>query len=126
MRKPLTKKQDRIFEFIRKHVQDTGYPPTVREIGTDFGISEKGAYDHLNAIEKKGYIQAPPKKPRQSKFWSLCRKSCHKRRSKSLSLDELPLVSLYLLLKMLKVLYLYRGRSSRKIPVSRYVSTGKV
>ena len=64
MRKTLTKKQDQIFEFIRKHVQDTGYPPTVREIGADFGISEKGAYDHLNAIEKKGYIRRIPKKPR--------------------------------------------------------------
>jgi repressor LexA len=64
MRKPLTKKQDRVFEFIRKHVQDTGYPPTVREIGTNFRISEKGAYDHLNAIEKKGYIRRVPKKPR--------------------------------------------------------------
>ena len=62
MRKPLTKKQDRIFEFIRKHVQDTGYPPTVREIGMNFRISEKGAYDHLNAIEKKGYIRRVPKK----------------------------------------------------------------
>jgi repressor LexA len=64
MRKPLTRKQDRVFEFIRKHVQDTGYPPTVREIGMNFGISEKGAYDHLNAIEKKGYIRRVPKKPR--------------------------------------------------------------
>ena len=64
MRKSLTKKQDRIFEFLRKHVQDTGYPPTVREIGTAFGISEKGAHDHLNAIEKKGYIRRVPKKPR--------------------------------------------------------------
>jgi repressor LexA len=64
MRKPLTRKQDRVFEFIRKHVQDTGYPPTVREIGMNFGISEKGAYDHLNAIEKKGYIRRMPKKPR--------------------------------------------------------------
>lgn len=64
MRKPLTKKQNRIFEFVRKHVQDTGYPPTVREIGTQFRISEKGAHDHLNAIEKKGYIRRIPKKPR--------------------------------------------------------------
>ena len=64
MRKSLTKRQDRIFEFLRKHVQDTGYPPTVREIGTAFGISEKGAHDHLNAIEKKGYIRRAPKKPR--------------------------------------------------------------
>ena len=64
MRKPLTKKQERIFEFVRNHLQDTGYPPTVREIGTAFGISEKGAHDHLNAIEKKGYIRRVPKKPR--------------------------------------------------------------
>ena len=64
MRKPLTKKQDRIFEFVRKHLQDVGYPPTVREIGTAFKISEKGAHDHLNAIEKKGYIRRIPKKPR--------------------------------------------------------------
>ena len=64
MRKSLTKKQDRIFGFVRKHVQDIGYPPTVREIGMAFGISEKGAHDHLNAIEKKGYIRRIPKKPR--------------------------------------------------------------
>ena len=64
MRKSLTKKQDRIFGFVRKHVQDIGYPPTVREIGMAFGISEKGAHDHLNAIEKKGYIRRVPKKPR--------------------------------------------------------------
>ena len=64
MRKSLTKKQDRIFGFVRKHVQNIGYPPTVREIGMAFGISEKGAHDHLNAIEKKGYIRRIPKKPR--------------------------------------------------------------
>ena len=64
MRKPMTLKQERIFEFIRNHLQDTGYPPTVREIGTAFGISEKGAHDHLNAIEKKGYIRRTPRKPR--------------------------------------------------------------
>jgi repressor LexA len=64
VRKSLTKKQDRIFGFVRKHVQDIGYPPTVREIGMAFGISEKGAHDHLNAIEKKGYIRRVPKKPR--------------------------------------------------------------
>jgi repressor LexA len=64
MRKPLTKKQEKIFEFIRNHLQNAGYPPTVREIGAAFKISEKGAYDHLNAIEKKGYIKREPKKPR--------------------------------------------------------------
>ncbi|MCZ6681375.1 MAG: transcriptional repressor LexA [Candidatus Poribacteria bacterium] len=64
MRKPMTKKQERIFEFIRSYLQNAGYPPTVREIGSAFEISEKGAHDHLNAIEKKGYIRRAPRKPR--------------------------------------------------------------
>lgn len=64
MRKPLTQKQNQIFGFVKKHLQDIGYPPTVREIGTAFNISEKGAHDHLNALEKKGYIRRIPKKPR--------------------------------------------------------------
>lgn len=32
------------------------YPPTIREIGHHFGISVKGAYDHVKALEKKGVI----------------------------------------------------------------------
>ena len=64
MNKLLTKKQEKIFEFIREQLQNTGYPPTVREIGAAFGISEKGAHDHMNAIEKKGYIRRVPRKPR--------------------------------------------------------------
>jgi repressor LexA len=62
--KLLTKKQEKIFEFIREQLQNAGYPPTVREIGAAFGISEKGAHDHMNAIEKKGYIRRVPRKPR--------------------------------------------------------------
>ena len=64
MRKQLTKKQGKIFEFICEQLQNAGYPPTVREIGAAFGISEKGAHDHMNAIEKKGYIRRVPRKPR--------------------------------------------------------------
>jgi repressor LexA len=64
VRKPLTKKQEKIFDFIREQIHQFGYPPTVREVGTAFSISEKGAHDHLNAIEKKGYIKRAPGKPR--------------------------------------------------------------
>jgi repressor LexA len=64
MRKPLTEKQKKIFEFICYHLQDVGYPPTVREIGSAFGISEKAAHDHMNAVEKKGYIKRVRGKPR--------------------------------------------------------------
>lgn len=64
MRKPLTAKQQKILDFIINQIQDAGYPPTVREIGAAFKISEKGAHDHLIAVEKKGYIRRDPRKPR--------------------------------------------------------------
>ncbi len=51
-------------EYISYHLHKFGYPPTVREIGRAFGISEKAAHDYLNAIEKKGYIRRAPGKPR--------------------------------------------------------------
>ena len=64
MRKELTKRQQQILDFITDYVRDTGYPPTVREIAGSFDMSSKGAYDHLVAIEKKGYIKRDPTKPR--------------------------------------------------------------
>jgi repressor LexA len=60
----LTKKQETVLEYISYHLHKFGYPPTVREIGRAFGISEKAAHDYLNAIEKKGYIRRAPGKPR--------------------------------------------------------------
>ena len=64
MRKDLTIRQQKVLDFIINYIRETGYPPTVREIGNTFGISSKGAYDHLRAIEKKGYIKRDPSKPR--------------------------------------------------------------
>ena len=64
MRKELTNRQQKVLDFITNYLRDTGYPPTVREIAGEFKISSKGAYDHLIAIEKKGYIRRNPAKPR--------------------------------------------------------------
>lgn len=55
--KDLTDKQNSVFEFIAKAIREKGFPPTIREIGEQFGISAKGAYDHLKAIEKKGFLR---------------------------------------------------------------------
>ena len=63
-RKKLTDKQQKIFDFIRDAIRNEGYPPTVREIGDHFGITVKGAYDHIKAIEKKGFIQTEQNKSR--------------------------------------------------------------
>jgi len=52
----LTKKQARILEFVQKFLKDRGYPPTIREIGSNFRIGPRAAKEHLDAIEKKGFI----------------------------------------------------------------------
>ncbi|MYI99327.1 MAG: transcriptional repressor LexA, partial [Gemmatimonadetes bacterium] len=62
--KALTAKQQNVYDYIRRKVGRIGYPPSVREIAQQFGISTRAAYDHLRAIEKKGYIRRDPMKPR--------------------------------------------------------------
>lgn len=62
--KKLTEKQEKIFNFIKEKISDSGFPPTVREIGERFEITVKGAYDHVKAIEKKGYIKTEQNKSR--------------------------------------------------------------
>lgn len=53
----LTERQARILDWIESYIERTGFPPTLREIGTAFGIaSTNGVNDHLRALERKGYI----------------------------------------------------------------------
>ncbi len=53
----LTKRQKEIYEFLKDKIVNRGYGPTVREIGTHFGIrSPNGVMCHLKALEKKGLI----------------------------------------------------------------------
>ena len=61
----LTDRQREILEFITRSIGARGYPPTLREIGTHFGIrSTNGVNDHLRALEKKGYLQREDLKSR--------------------------------------------------------------
>ena len=54
----LTDRQRKVFDFIRDHIEDKGWPPTVREIGNHMGIaSPNGVKAHLLALEKKGWIE---------------------------------------------------------------------
>jgi repressor LexA len=53
----LTQRQDGILRFAVQFLLINGYPPTVREIGREFGIrSTNGVQDHLRALVRKGYI----------------------------------------------------------------------
>lgn len=57
MRPELTDRQQKILDFIVSAVQQRGFPPTLREISTEFGISStQGVRRHIDALEKKGYI----------------------------------------------------------------------
>ncbi len=62
--KQLTLKQEDILSFIKDSIREEGFPPTVREIGDHFSITVKGAYDHVKAIEKKGFIKMEQNKSR--------------------------------------------------------------
>lgn len=53
----LTDRQQKIYDYIKDRILNRGYGPTVREIGSKFGIrSPNGVMCHLKALEKKGLI----------------------------------------------------------------------
>ncbi|MBA6224326.1 MULTISPECIES: transcriptional repressor LexA [unclassified Colwellia] len=59
--RPLTPRQQQIFDLIREKISDTGMPPTRAEIATCFGFkSANAAEEHLKALAKKGYIEMLP------------------------------------------------------------------
>ena len=63
--RPLTQKQQRIFNFLNRYAEQRGFPPTMREIGEGVGLSNvRAVRGHLAAIEKKGYIAKDPDKAR--------------------------------------------------------------
>jgi len=55
--KGLTTRQREVFDFIRSFIRIKRYPPTIREIAVNFGFSVKGSYDHVKALQKKGFIR---------------------------------------------------------------------
>jgi site-specific DNA recombinase len=61
----LTKRQQEIFDFIRKYSAKYGYPPTVRDIGKAVGLaSSSTVHAHLANLEKLGLLRRDPSKPR--------------------------------------------------------------
>lgn len=57
MKNNITERQQKIYEFIRETLSARGIPPTMREIGEEFGIrSTNGVTKHLAALEQGGLI----------------------------------------------------------------------
>jgi repressor LexA len=61
----LTKRQQEIFDFIKRYSARHGYPPTVRDIGKAIGLtSSSTVHAHLANLEKLGLLRRDPTKPR--------------------------------------------------------------
>lgn len=58
MSRPLTPRQQNVYDFIIKTISDMGYPPTRAEISRALGFrSPNAAEEHLRALERKGVIR---------------------------------------------------------------------
>lgn len=57
-RQHLTARQQEIFDFVKKHIETTGMPPTRVEIAREIGFkSPNAAEEHLKALARKGFIE---------------------------------------------------------------------
>jgi len=61
----LTARQEQVLRFIREFTRANGYPPTVREIGSELELSSPSTvHVHLGNLERLGLIRRDPSKPR--------------------------------------------------------------
>ncbi len=61
----LTTQQARVLEAIKQIIQETGYPPSVRELGERLGLkSTATVHTHLRNLERKGFLKREAQKSR--------------------------------------------------------------
>jgi repressor LexA len=60
----LTPKQLRVLTFIRDYSHARGYAPTMQELADEFGISKVTVFEHIGALQKKGYLKRARHKAR--------------------------------------------------------------
>ena len=58
----LTPTQAKVFDFLKDFLREKGFPPTLREIASHFGLQgPKAPQKTLNILERKGYIHKVPR-----------------------------------------------------------------
>jgi len=54
----LTSRQQQVLDLVRRHIDQTGYPPTRADIARELGFkSANAAEEHLKALARKGAIE---------------------------------------------------------------------
>jgi repressor LexA len=62
MGRSLSEKEKQILVYIRRSLNTHGFPPTIRDIGNEFGIqSTNGVRYYLKRLETKGYLRRNPR-----------------------------------------------------------------
>ena len=55
--KPLSTKEQKILDFLRRFIREKNYPPSIRDIQEECGISSTSVVDYnLKGLERKSYI----------------------------------------------------------------------
>ena len=62
--KEITDRQRQVLAFISDFAEENAYPPTVREISDNFGISLRAVQDHIAALQRKGFLSLCQKRSR--------------------------------------------------------------
>ena len=87
----LTKRQQEVLDVVQAHMEEKGYPPTVREIGEAVGLnSPSTVHAHLKALEDAGVLRRDATKPRAIDLGE--RRAA--RSAQRVELDEMPGVRL--------------------------------
>lgn len=61
----LTARQQAVLDVIRRSIAERGYPPSVREIGEEVGLTSPSSVAHqLRALERKGLLRRDEHRPR--------------------------------------------------------------
>jgi repressor LexA len=62
---PLTEREQQILDYIKKMIDEKGYPPSVREIGQAVGLNSTATvHSYLKRLEYKSCLRRAPEKPR--------------------------------------------------------------
>lgn len=67
----LTDRQREVLDFMQTFTEANGVPPTVREIGGRFHVTPRAAFDHLRALERKGFLRRRTSAGRTSRALTL-------------------------------------------------------
>ena len=61
----LTQRQLKVLANIKDSIEQRGYPPSMREIGTAVGLTSSSSVAHqLKVLEEKGFLRRDPNRPR--------------------------------------------------------------